>query len=143
VEQTLLGARPGLHSSGLMRPLQRRIQAYFEGEPVAFGDTPLWCTGLSSFSQEVYVALAKVPAGTTVSYGELAGLAGHPGAARAVGRAMSANPTPLVVPCHRVLSAGGGLGGFSAQGGVVTKKRLLEHEKDILVHSTGAIHVSG
>lgn len=136
VEQALLGSKPALYASGLMRPVQRRIQAYFEGDSVAFGDTPLWRTGQSLFCQDVYAALGKVPAGTTVSYGELAGLAGHPGAARAVGRAMSANPTPLIVPCHRVLSAGGGLGGFSAQGGVDTKKRLLEHETAILASSS-------
>ncbi len=129
VEQALLGASPGLYSSDLMRPLQKRIQAYFKGDPVAFGDLPLWRTGQSSFCQHVYAALIKVPSGVTVTYAELASLAGHPGAARAVGRAMAVNPTPLIVPCHRVLRAGGGLGGFSARGGVDTKKRLLEHEQ--------------
>ena len=129
VERALLGAGPGVYASGLMRPVQQRIQAYFKGDPVVFQDIPLCHTGQSLFCQAVYAALAKVSSGTTVSYAELAGLAGHPGAARAVGRVMSANPTPLIVPCHRVVTAGGGLGGFSAQGGVDTKKRLLEHEK--------------
>jgi methylated-DNA-[protein]-cysteine S-methyltransferase len=133
VEQALLGDRPGVHASGLMRPLQQRIQAYFEGERVAFQDLPLCHVGQSQFCQAVYAALARVPSGITVRYGELAGLAGHPGAARAVGRVMAANPTPLIVPCHRVVTAGGGLGGFSAAGGVDTKKRLLAHEKAILV----------
>ena len=132
VEQALLGDRSGVYASGLMRPLQQRIQAYFEGEHAAFQDLPLCHTGQSLFCQAVYEALARVPSGITVSYAELADLAGHPGAARAVGRVMSANPTPLIVPCHRVVTASGGLGGFSAPGGVDTKKRLLEHEKMIL-----------
>ena len=70
----------------------------------------------------------EVPAGATVSYGELASKVGSPGAARAVGRAMAANPVPLIVPCHRVLAAGAKAGGFSAYGGVRTKDRLLAIE---------------
>ena len=84
--------------------------------------------GVSPFRMRVYHALQQVPAGTTVSYGELAALAGSPGAARAVGSAMANNPWPLLVPCHRVLAAGGKLGGFTAHGGVATKRRLLKLE---------------
>ena len=132
VEQSLLAAGSGVYESGLMRPVQQRIQAYFQGEPVSFGDLPLWHAGQSQFCQDVYAALRRVSSGMTVHYGELARLAGHAGAARAVGRAMSVNPTPLIVPCHRVVSAGLGLGGFSARGGADTKKRLLDHEKKIM-----------
>ncbi len=133
VEQALQGARPGVYESGLMRGVQARIQAYFQGEPAVFQDMPLCHAGQSSFCQDVYKTLRTVPSGVTVTYAELAGMAGHSGAARAVGRAMSVNPTPLIVPCHRVVSASGGLGGFSARGGVDVKERLLCHEKTILV----------
>jgi methylated-DNA-[protein]-cysteine S-methyltransferase len=135
VERALLGAAPGVYASELMRPAQQRIQAYFKGDPVVFQDIPLCHTGQSLFCQAVCAALAKVPFGTTVTYAKLAGLAGHPDAARAVGRVMAANPVPLIVPCHRVVRADGGLGGFSAQGGISTKKRLLEHEKEISVRA--------
>ena len=131
VEQALVGDGAGVYASGLMRPAQQRIEAYFQGEPEALGDLPLWRVGQSRFCQDVYAALGDVRPGTTVHYGELARMAGHPGAARAVGRAMSVNPTPLIVPCHRVVSASGATGGFSAQGGIDAKKRLLQHEKEV------------
>jgi methylated-DNA-[protein]-cysteine S-methyltransferase len=131
VEQALLEAGPGVYESGLMRQVQTRIQAYFQGETVAFQDLSLCHSGRTAFCQDVYEALRKVPSGVTVSYAELAGRAGRPGAARAVGRAMAINPMPLIVPCHRVVRVGGGMGGFSARGGVDTKKRLLVHEKAI------------
>jgi methylated-DNA-[protein]-cysteine S-methyltransferase len=76
----------------------------------------------------IYAVLRTVPFGRTTTYGELAEQAGHPGAARAVGVAMARNPWPIVVPCHRVLAKHGMLGGFSAPGGVLTKRRLLELE---------------
>jgi methylated-DNA-[protein]-cysteine S-methyltransferase len=66
--------------------------------------------------------------GETVTYAELGRRAGHPRAARAVGGAVARNPLPIVVPCHRVVAAGGGAGGFSAPGGVATKARLLAAE---------------
>jgi methylated-DNA-[protein]-cysteine S-methyltransferase len=128
VEQSLFGAGRGRPEPGLMPHAQQLIQAYFQGEPSALHDMPLCHAGQTAFCQDLYEALRKVPSGRTVSYGELADLAGHPGAARAVGRAMSVNPTPLIVPCHRVVNASGRLGGFSAHGGVDMKKRLLDHE---------------
>jgi methylated-DNA-[protein]-cysteine S-methyltransferase len=72
----------------------------------------------------VYQALRAVGAGRTVTYAELAALAGSPGAVRAVGQALARNPCPLVVPCHRVVAAGGA-GGFTAPGGLETKRWLL------------------
>jgi O-6-methylguanine DNA methyltransferase len=63
-----------------------------------------------------------------VTYGRLAEAAGHPGAARAVGQALSKNPIPLLIPCHRVLASGGSPGGFSAHGGLATKAKMLEIE---------------
>ena len=82
----------------------------------------------SPFFRRVYELTRAIPAGETVSYGELAARAGEPRAARAVGQAMARNPFPLIVPCHRVTAAHGGDGGFSAFGGVGTKHRLLRIE---------------
>lgn len=80
------------------------------------------------FHRRVYEAARGIPAGATCSYGEIAKWIGAPGAARAVGRALGRNPFAVVVPCHRVLAAGGKAGGFSAAGGVATKLRLLAIE---------------
>ncbi|MEM8784579.1 MAG: methylated-DNA--[protein]-cysteine S-methyltransferase [Pseudomonadota bacterium] len=83
---------------------------------------------ITPFHASVYRALRRVPRGTTVTYGDLAKQVGEPGAARAIGVAMGRNPWPVIVPCHRVLAAGGKLGGFSAPGGTRTKERLLALE---------------
>jgi methylated-DNA-[protein]-cysteine S-methyltransferase len=80
------------------------------------------------FSRKVYEEARRIPAGGTVTYGELAARIGTPGAARAVGQALGRNPVPIVVPCHRILAAGNRPGGFSAFGGLVTKERLLALE---------------
>ena len=131
VEQALSESRSTEYVSGLMPDVQQRIQAYFQGEPVSFEDVPLYDSGQSPFCRHVYAALRDVSPGTTVNYAELAERSGHAGAARAVGRAMAINPTPLIVPCHRVVSASGALGGFSARGGICLKKRLLRHEMEV------------
>jgi O-6-methylguanine DNA methyltransferase len=78
--------------------------------------------------QNVYAVARTIPAGATLSYGDIAARLGDRNAAREVGEAMGQNPFPLIVPCHRVLAAGGKVGGFSAAGGVTTKLRLLEIE---------------
>jgi methylated-DNA-[protein]-cysteine S-methyltransferase len=83
---------------------------------------------ISPFHRRVYEAARTIAPGTTLSYGELAALMGAPGSARAVGQALGRNPFAIVVPCHRVLAAGGKVGGFSANGGIVTKLRLLAIE---------------
>lgn len=83
---------------------------------------------LSPFYRRVYAAARAIPAGETLTYGQLAERVGEPGAARAVGQAMARNPFPLIVPCHRVMAARGGVGGFSAHGGIATKLRLLHIE---------------
>jgi methylated-DNA-[protein]-cysteine S-methyltransferase len=80
------------------------------------------------FRQSIYAALRDIPAGATLSYGEIATRLGDGSAARDVGEAMGKNPFPIIVPCHRVVAAGGRLGGFSAAGGVTTKLRLLNIE---------------
>ncbi len=83
------------------------------------------------FEKKVYRALRKVPTGKVISYGELAERAGYPGAARAVGSAMRKNRLPIVIPCHRVIPATGGIGEYSA--GKQWKRWLLEYEKKGLV----------
>lgn len=81
------------------------------------------------FHQQVWQAARHIPMGQTLSYGELAALLGQPGAARAVGRALGANPFAPIVPCHRILAKGQRGGGFSAPGGVDTKLRMLQIER--------------
>ncbi|MDY7100069.1 MAG: methylated-DNA--[protein]-cysteine S-methyltransferase [Actinomycetota bacterium] len=106
-------------------PVIRRITAVLEGQRDDLADVELDWAGVGDFERRVYELARRVPPGATTTYGELARLTGAPGAARAVGRAMGRNPFPIVVPCHRVLAAGGRPGGFSANGGVDTKRRML------------------
>jgi O-6-methylguanine DNA methyltransferase len=108
--------------------LARRIRRHLDGHPDDLRDVPLDLEGLPPFARKVCCAARQVTPGRTVSYAELARLAGRPNGARAVGHAMATNPLPLLVPCHRVLAADGGLGGFSAHGGLATKLRLLTPE---------------
>ncbi|GAA4386508.1 methylated-DNA--[protein]-cysteine S-methyltransferase [Tsukamurella soli] len=89
-------------------------------------------SGVAAFACDVYTAARRIPVGSTATYGEIAAQIGRPGSARAVGRALGANPYAIVVPCHRVLAAGGRSGGFSAGGGVATKMRLLAREQAVL-----------
>jgi methylated-DNA-[protein]-cysteine S-methyltransferase len=107
-------------------PLTRLFQAYFAGERVSFDDVAVdleWCTPLQRTIAE---SLRKVPYGETVSYGELAALAGRPNAPRAGGTFCANNRLPLIFPCHRVVAAGG-IGGYGSLG-VEYKRRLLELE---------------
>ena len=103
-----------------------RLRHYFVGQPVVFKDG-IDLTGTTEFQRQVYQAACQIPYGETKSYGELAESIGKPGAARAVGQALGANPVPILIPCHRVVAADGGLGGYT--GGINTKKKLLEMEK--------------
>ena len=105
------------------------LRAFLAGEAVCFDDVSLDYSGISDFEAALYKALREVPWGETVSYGALARRIGaDTGAARAVGVAMGRNPWPLIVPCHRVLTSDGKLGGFSAPGGTRTKTTLLACE---------------
>ena len=106
--------------------LADRLKHFFMGEPVVFKEG-LDLTGTTPFQKEVYEAACRIPFGKTTSYGQLARDIGRPGAARAVGQALGANPLPILIPCHRVVAADGGPGGFS--GGLNTKKKLLAMEK--------------
>jgi methylated-DNA-[protein]-cysteine S-methyltransferase len=112
-----------------VRQAQRRLTLHLEGTIQDLSTIPLDFAGIPPFHQEVYRVALAIPAGEPISYGQLAARAGSPQAARAVGQAMRRNPFLLIVPCHRVVAAGGGLGGFSSVGGVTTKRRLLAIEK--------------
>jgi methylated-DNA-[protein]-cysteine S-methyltransferase len=105
-----------------------RIIGLLRGERRDLSDVALDMTGLSEFQRNVYAVARSITAGATLSYGEIATRLGDRNAAREVGEAMGQNPYPLIVPCHRVLAAGGKVGGFSAAGGVTTKLRLLDIE---------------
>ena len=104
------------------------LKAFTSGIPTGFQDIRLDMHRHGAFEQAVYAVLRQVPWGETVTYGWLAKTAGQPLGAQAVGMAMGRNSWPLVVPCHRVLAAGGKTGGFSAYGGVTTKAALLQRE---------------
>lgn len=104
------------------------IRALLAGEPRDLLDIALDDTGVPDFHRRVYALARRIPPGQTRSYGEVARDLGDPALARAVGQALGRNPFAPVVPCHRVLAARGGLGGFSAPGGGRTKLRLLAIE---------------
>ena len=110
----------------LEHPLAERLQRYFAGERATFADVNLDLSWGTEFQVAVANALRAVPYGETVTYGELAALAGHPNAQRAAGSFCAANRFPLVVPCHRVVAADG-LGSYGSLGGEY-KRRLLELE---------------
>lgn len=105
------------------------VQRYFTGEAVDFSSVRLDLGAQEPFFAQIYAALRRVGWGETTTYGTLAKqLGAGPEAARDVGQAMARNPVPLIIPCHRVLAAGGKLGGFSAPGGADTKAHMLELE---------------
>jgi methylated-DNA-[protein]-cysteine S-methyltransferase len=108
--------------AGIAAPLR----AFFQGELTAVDTIPVVAGG-TAFQRLVWSALRKIPAGTTLTYGELAARVGRRGASRAVGRANGANPIAIVVPCHRVIGADGTLTGYG--GGVERKEWLLAHER--------------
>ena len=111
-----------------VRAAVEAIRAYAEGDTTGFGAVPLDLAGIDGFRLAIYAAARALGHGEVVTYGELAERAGYPGMAREAGTALGRNPIPLIVPCHRIIAAGGKLGGFSARGGANTKKRLLAHE---------------
>ncbi|WP_235531961.1 methylated-DNA--[protein]-cysteine S-methyltransferase [Pelomonas sp. Root1237] len=101
------------------------IRALLAGEARDLSDIALDERGIPEFRRQVHALTRAIPPGQTRTYGEIATALGQPGAARAVGRAEGDNPFPPIVPCHRVMGAGGEPTGFSAPGGVETKRRML------------------
>ena len=122
----------GLCSSGFQtEAFIDRLREFARGEPTDFSDVAIETPGVTSFQRRVIDACRAIPWGETRTYGELARRAGRSGAARAVGTVMSSNRVPLVIPCHRVVAAGGGLGGYSAPQGLTMKRRLLDAEQRV------------
>ena len=105
-----------------------KVCDHLRGIPHSFDEVAVLEQNLTEFAQTVYRAAREIPSGRTTTYGEIAKAIGKPGASRAVGTALGNNPFLLVVPCHRVLARNGGLGGFSAPGGVQTKELMLAAE---------------
>ena len=122
------GATPGMPPAAIAQAI-KAVQRYFVGEEVDFSDIPLNLDGQDAFFKDIYAATRRLGWGQTTTYGALAKELGRgPEAARDVGQAMAKNPAPLIIPCHRVLAAGGKVGGFSAPGGAASKIRMLELE---------------
>jgi len=121
------GTLPADGGCPLLELAARELQEYLEGRRMEF-DIPLAPDG-TDFQRQVWAELRKIPYGETVSYGEIAARTGRPKAARAVGMANHRNPIPILIPCHRVVGAGGALVGYG--GGLSIKKKLLELEKRI------------
>ena len=116
---------PSGRPTALLAEAARQVAAYFTGTLTEF-DLPLAPAG-SDFRKRVWRAMAEIPYGETWTYGELARRAGT--VPRAVGGACGANPIPVILPCHRVVAANGGAGGYSGKGGLVTKWALLDLER--------------
>lgn len=139
-DRSPVAGRPRLSGSGapedqvtaVLDDAERQLREYFEGRRREFsvavvdGSAP-------PFQRNARQAIREVPFGTTVTYGELARRLGHPGAARAVGTAMAANPVPILVPCHRVVPAHGGPGRYA--GGEERKEFLLRLEASVDAHA--------
>jgi methylated-DNA-[protein]-cysteine S-methyltransferase len=105
---------------------RKAFAAYFKGDITALDNLPVDADG-TPFQRTVWSALRQIPAGTTISYGELARRVGNPKASRAVGLANGSNPVGIVVPCHRVIGANGALTGYGS--GIERKRWLLDHER--------------
>jgi len=120
-----------------------RIRGLVRGKDDSLRDIPVDLAGLSDFARRALQVLRRVPPGRVVTYGQLAAKTGRPGAARAIGRIMGANPVPIIVPCHRCLGADGALTGYSTAGGTPLKARLLfieGYERDP-EHARGIRHL--
>ena len=112
--------------NSVMNAAATQLQEYFAGHRRLF-DIPIALNG-TPFQLEVWHSVELIPYGETRTYSEVAANIGKPGSARAVGRALNANPIPIIVPCHRVLPAAGGIGGYAY--GEAAKRFLLELESD-------------
>lgn len=124
----LANAQPGEPSDAVSEAITA-AKRYFDGDPIDFSGLQLDLNQQSDFFKRIYAAARRVSWGQITTYGALARELGlGPEAARAVGQAMAKNPVPLIIPCHRVLAAGGKIGGFSAPGGSTSKLRMLELE---------------
>jgi methylated-DNA-[protein]-cysteine S-methyltransferase len=122
-----LFSTPAEKQPAAVRKMAAQIREYLRGARRTLRGRIDWRV-MSPFQRRVLRAALRIPYGRTSTYGKIATAIGNPRAARAVGRALGANPIPLVIPCHRVLASDGGLGGYSAPGGVNVKRQLLRME---------------
>lgn len=127
LQRRFAGAQEMLPPAEVARAIDG-IAALLRGEPRDLTDVTIDVDGLPDFNQKVYAIARMIPPGSTMTYGEIAERLGDKSLSRDVGQALGQNPVPLIVPCHRVLAAGGKTGGFSAPGGVASKLRLLTIE---------------
>lgn len=118
-------------SNNLLPDLVERMRLYFRGVRVDFPDK-IDFTGATTFQGRIWQAARLIPYGETRSYGWVAQQSGNSKASRAAGQALGRNPVPIIIPCHRVISGNGGLGGFT--GGLQIKKQLLELESSVMSH---------
>jgi len=114
--------------------LVQAIGDYFTGRRFDLSDIPIDLGKCTGFTQAILEKCRAIPYGDTVTYRQLAIEVGRPKAARAVAQALARNPIPIIVPCHRVIGSDGSLRGFSAPGGIKTKKRLITMEKERISH---------
>jgi methylated-DNA-[protein]-cysteine S-methyltransferase len=121
------GAVEGTPPAGVQLVVDR-VLALLAGKPIDLSDVPVDLSGAPEFHRQVYEIARTIPPGQTMTYGEIAKRLGVPHESREVGQALGRNPIAIIVPCHRVLGADGKMGGFSASGGVATKRRILEIE---------------
>ena len=112
------------------KSVQNQIVEYCNGKQVDFSNVPVSLENMTTFQKRVLSALRDVKYGNTVTYKHLARLTGNPKSARAIGQVMAKNPIPIIIPCHRVIRSDGKMGGFSAMGGIKTKRRMIEMENN-------------
>lgn len=124
------------------KDLAQRLRAFAGGASQDFSDILVDATRLTRFQHHVLKCCRGIPWGETLTYGQLACQVGRPRASRAVGRVMATNSVPLLVPCHRVVPARGGLGGFSGPFGRAMKRQLLRQEQVTLSEPTGKTHLA-
>jgi O-6-methylguanine DNA methyltransferase len=128
-------------SARRFRDLEEVVERYFDGWRTEFDLFPLDVSTGTPFQRKVWSIVRRIPYGRVRTYGWIGLEMGRPEAARAIGAAVGANPLPLLVPCHRVVASDGGLCGFSAQGGVDLKARMLELERVRLTGSGKMVRV--
>jgi methylated-DNA-[protein]-cysteine S-methyltransferase len=121
------GATESVPPADVQRAIDR-VLALLQGEAIDLGGIALDLEAAPDFHRKVYEVARTIPPGQTMTYGEIAKRLGAPHESREVGQALGRNPVAIIVPCHRVLGADGKMGGFSANGGVATKRRILEIE---------------
>ena len=132
VEQLGLELDGAANDATRLREVAARLSAYFDGEPVEFGDVALDVSDATAFTRRAWKACRSIPRGETRTYGWLARQAGSPNAPRAAGQTMARNRVPIIVPCHRVIGSDGALRGFGSGDKLIGLKRaLLEMESGI------------